>query len=229
MKGLFFGTKKIHTHLKQANYPLEEKMKKIITSLLISFGLMISLNLNAKDNSYELVNPPVSTQSPDKVEVLEFFWYGCPHCYQFEPYIEHWAKTKPDNVEFIKVPAVMNRQWEPHARAFYAAQLMGKEEEFSRALFKALHVERKRFFSLRQLAKFAKENIGVDHDEFMDTMASFSVETSIRRSKQLSSSYKLSGVPSVVVNGKYKTDAGKAGGYNPLIKTINQLIEKESK
>jgi thiol:disulfide interchange protein DsbA len=204
-------------------------MKTYFKILLSALAFTFASATVAEKKTYEEVNPPQATNTGDKIEVIEFFWYGCSHCYQFEPFVESWAKSKPDNVEFIKIPTVLNPQWTSHAKAYYAAELLGIEEKFTHEFFEALHKERKRIYSQKDIAEFAKNRLGVNADDFMDAMSSFAVETKIRRSKQLSKSYGLTGVPTVIVNGKYRTDAGLARGHAGVVRTIESLVAKESK
>ncbi len=178
---------------------------------------------------YEPIDPPVNTSSGDKVEVVEFFWLGCPHCYRFEPIIEGWAKNdKPDYVEFVREAPPLNPAWENHSRAFYAGQLLNHEDEFTAAMFEAIHEERKAMRDPEDIADLAAEH-GMDRDKFLGTMKSFAVETRMRRAMQLARNAGISGVPSVVVNGKYRTGAQEAGGYPQMIEVINERAEAERK
>jgi thiol:disulfide interchange protein DsbA len=177
---------------------------------------------------YELINPPQNTSTPDKVEVLEFFWLGCPHCYSFEPSIAAWEENMPENVAFIREAPPLNPSWEEHSRAFYAAQLMGQEAPFVHAMFKAIHEERKRMRKPSDIAELAAE-VGMDKDKFIKTMKSFAVQTKMNRAMQLAKGAGISGVPSIVINGKYRTGAGLAGGNAGIIDVINQTIAMEKK
>ncbi len=203
-------------------------MNKYLNILIGFLALTFSAASIAESKDYELVKPAQLTQTGDKIEVLEFFWYGCPHCYQFEPFLNSWLETKPSNVEFVKVPAVLNPRWTNDAKAYYAAQLLGVEKQFTSAYFNALHKERKRFRSLDQIADFASNRVGVSKTDFLDAMSSFAVATKINRAGQLSRNYGLTGVPTIIVNGKYKTSASVARGHAGVIKAINKLVAKES-
>ncbi len=201
-------------------------MKKISQSFLF---VLLFFSVSAfSDQAYKVVSPAQPTSNLDKIEVIEFFWYGCPHCYHFEPYVQKWLKSKPENVEFKKVPAIFRPSWSAHARAYYAAKLLGVEPKFTKALFDALHKDRKRIYSQKQIIDFAK-SIGINGDDFKDAMGSFAVETKIRRAIQLLKSYAITGVPTIAVNGKYITDATLAKGHENVIKVVNELIAKESK
>lgn len=175
---------------------------------------------------YELINPPQNTSTPDKVEVIEYFWLGCPHCYSFEPSIMAWASDLPENVVLVREAPPLNPSWEQHSRAFYAAQVMGREDAFVHAMFKAIHEERKRMRNPKEIADLAAET-GLDRDKFLKTMDSFAVQTKMNRAMQMAKGAGLTGVPSVVINGKYRTGASVAGGNQGVIDVINRTVAME--
>ncbi len=193
------------------------------TLLLLAAQL---LGNQASAAGFETIDPPQNTATPDKVEVLEFFWLGCPHCYAFEPTIEAWEKDKPSYVHFVREAPPLNPAWESHSRAFYAAQLLGHEDEFVHAMFEAIHKERKPMRKPKDIAKLA-ETLGMDKDKFIKTMSSFAVEGKLKRASQLAKNAGISGVPAVIINGKYRTSASISGGYDGMIDTINQQSEVE--
>ncbi len=168
------------------------------------------------------------TDSGDKIEVLEFFWYGCSHCFSFEPFIKSWEKTKPANVEFVRVPAIFRPDWEVQARAYYALNNMGVIEDVHGKIFEAINKGKKRLNKIELMADFIEKN-GVNRKEFIKEYNSFSVDGMVRKAKKKQKAYKIQGVPSVAVNGKYLTGGSMAGSYDNLIKVMNHLIEKESK
>lgn len=177
---------------------------------------------------YELINPPQNTATPDKVEVVEFFWLGCPHCYSFEPTIAAWEKDMPEHVVFVREAPPLNPSWEEHSRGFYAAQLMGEEHAFVEAMFKAIHVDKKRMRKPGDIAELAAQ-VGMDKDKFLKTMQSFAVQTRMNRSIQLAQGAGISGVPAIVINGKYRTGAQLAGGNAGIIDVINETVAMEKK
>lgn len=176
---------------------------------------------------YKLVTP-VATDTGDKIEVLEFFWYGCPHCYSFEPYITAWKKTKPDNVEFVRVPAVFRPDWEVQARSYYALQNLGELEKVHLKIFETIHKERKRLFTKEQMVDFVVAN-GVDKDKFLQQYDSFAVESMVRKAKKKQKAYRVTGVPMIAINGKYTSSGSMAKSYDNLLKIMDHLIAKESK
>jgi thiol:disulfide interchange protein DsbA len=175
---------------------------------------------------YQLLAEPVNTQSGDKIEVLEFFWYGCPHCFSFEPTLKKWKKTLPDNVQFVRMPSPLNPRWMVHTRAYYTLQSMGEGEKHHTALFRAMHIDKKRLFSKQAVADFLAER-GVDKAAFLSNYDSFAVEMRARQALQLGQEYKVSGVPMLAVNGKYTIAAGDAGGYQAMVNIADFLINKE--
>jgi thiol:disulfide interchange protein DsbA len=171
---------------------------------------------------------PQATDTGDKIEILEFFWYGCPHCYSFEPYINAWKKNKPANVEFVRVPAIFRPDWEIQARTYYALSDMGKIEDVHIKIFEEIHKNRKRLFTREQMVSFLVKQ-GIDKDEFQKHYDSFSVESMVRKAKKKQQAFRISGVPTVVINGKYTTSGSMAGSYENLLKVMDQLIAEESK
>lgn len=168
------------------------------------------------------------TDSGDKIEVLEFFWYGCPHCYSFEPFIQSWKKTKPANVEFVRVPAVFRPDWEVQARAYYALSSMGLIEDVHMKIFDATHKEKKRLNTMELMADFVAEQ-GVDKEKFIGQYNSFAVDSMVRKAKKQQTIYKVQGVPAIIVNGKYATSGSMSGSYDNLVKILDHLIALESK
>ena len=203
-------------------------MKKL---LVFIFLMMNSALLHAADFTPEThykVLTPQPTDSGDKIEVLEFFWYGCPHCYSFEPYVQSWKKSKPANVEFSRVPAMFRPDWEVQARVYYALSNMGVIEDLHGKIFEAIHKDKKRLYTKEALTDFVVKN-GVDQDVFLKEYDSFAVDGMVRKAKKKQKAYKLQGVPSIAVNGKYLASGSMSGSYDNLIKIMDHLIELEEK
>lgn len=179
---------------------------------------------------YKLLTPPVRTTEKDKVEVVEMFWYGCPHCYSLEPKMEKWKATIPDNVVFKRVPAIFpNRTiWETHAKAFYTAELLGVLDKIHQPLFDAIHKNKQKIFSEAALASFFAQ-YGVDQQTFKETFNSFGVQMKVNVAKDLTRRYQIDGVPAMVVNGRYRTHASLTNGQAGMFKVVDFLIDKESK
>ncbi len=209
-------------------------MKKLLVSLLLIVNaafLPATAQSAAQDENfkagvhYKELGLPASG-SADNVEVLEFFWYGCPHCYTFEPYINGWKKTMPAGVSFSRVPAIFRPDWEVQARTYYALSNMGVIEDIHGKIFSAMHKDKKRLDKKDLLIDFVVSN-GVDRNKFLEEYKSFSVDSMVRKSKKKQTAYQIQGVPSLVINGKYLTSGSMAGSYDNMVKIINHLIAKE--
>jgi len=180
-------------------------------------------------NGYELLATPLNTADPDKVEVLEFFWFGCPHCYAFEPAINNYFANKPDHVAEVREAPPLNPQWEQHSRIWYAARSLNIEHDILEPVFDEIHKNKNRLRSPDGIAEFiASLDVGVDEDKFSKTMKSFAVDAGIRRSMQLAQQSGITGVPSIIVNGKYRTSVSMAGGHDQVIAIIERLVELEN-
>ena len=200
-------------------------MNKIIGSIVGILLLCFSVSIQAED-PYKLIIPVQPTQTDGKIEVLEVFWYGCPHCYSFEPHIESWLKTIAEDVEFRRMPGIFNKNWIPHAKAYFTAEKLGVLDKIHSPLFEALHKERKRIFSEDELRDFFVSK-GIDGDEFTRVFNSREIETRFKQAFVMGQRYKITGVPAVIINGKYMTSGSMAGSYENLLKTIDLLVDKE--
>ena len=176
---------------------------------------------------YKLIKPPVPTDSGNKIEVVELFWYMCPHCYRAEPVVNAWKKTLPKNVVFRRVPAVFSSRWAFHARVFYTAKALGVLDKIHTPLFNAIHKQKKRINSVKEMAQFFRQHAGTDPAQFESMFKSFGVDAMVRRATDLSKRYQASGVPSMIVNGKYITDGPMNDGHKGMLETVNYLIKLE--
>ncbi len=170
---------------------------------------------------YIRLSSPVPTSAPGKIEVVELFWYGCPHCFELEPTVREWLKHKPDNVAFVRIPVSFGANWEPGARAYYAAEALGVLDQIHQPLFDAIHREKRKLSSEDELAAFFAEH-GVDQDAFRKAYNSFQTETQLRRGNQLAQRYGVRGVPAVIVNGKYDVRSPR------MFEVVDFLIVQEA-
>ena len=175
---------------------------------------------------YDLISPAVRTADPDKVEVTEFFWYGCGHCYTFEPMIMQWRKTLAEDVAFTGSPAMWNPQMEFHAKAYYAAEVLGVLDTMNPVLFQAMNVDRKRLSSQAEIAALFTAN-GVAEEDFDKAFNSFGVGSMVRQASARARSAKITGTPALMVNGKYHVSTRKAGSQANMLKIADYLIDKE--
>jgi protein dithiol oxidoreductase (disulfide-forming) len=178
--------------------------------------------------NYQKVVPAQPTGvAPDKVEVIEAFWYGCGHCFQIDPAVESWrGKGRAPYVEFVRVPAMWNENTRMHARVFYTAELLGKLDTLHPLIFREIHVNNNPLNSVDRIAAFFEQQ-GVSRDEFKKAFSSFAVESKLQRADFLNRRYRVQSVPTVIVNGKYTTDVGQAGGEPQLFTLINELAAHE--
>lgn len=175
---------------------------------------------------YQAIEPAQPVQTADKIEVLEVFGYACPHCYDFEPYLERWISQKAPDVEVRRMPAVFRQNWLAHAKAFYTAEALGVVGKITGPLFKAMHVDKRKLDDEPSLAEFFAEQ-GLSKEKFSKTFNSFAVDTKVRQAQHLVRAYGIQGVPTIVVNGKYQTSGSLAGDYDTVLKVIAYLVDKE--
>ncbi|MCG8379332.1 MAG: thiol:disulfide interchange protein DsbA/DsbL [Proteobacteria bacterium] len=200
-------------------------MKKLIISLTISVFIVFTPYLYAADG-YVDIEPAQPTQTGDKIEVLEVFWYACPHCYEFEPYLHDWLANKPDDVEFRRMPGIFRKSWIPHARAFFTAEKLGVLDTVHSPLFSAIHKHKKNIHDDSAIRKFFIKQ-GIDDDEFKKVYQSEETETKVKQAYIMGQRYKITGVPAVIVNGKYMVTGSTAGSFSNLLKIVDQLVDKE--
>jgi thiol:disulfide interchange protein DsbA len=199
-------------------------MKQLIT--LAGYFLFLFFNSAYAADEYLIISPSQPIQNPGKIEVVEVFWYGCPHCYDIEPYLDKWLETKADDVDFIRMPGIFRKSWIPHAKAFYAAEKMGVLDKFHQPLFHELHKKRKKVFEKDSIIEFAG-NLGIDEDEFEKAYESDEVEAKVKQAFLMGQRYKVPGTPAMIVNGKYLVSGSTAGNFGNAFKVINQLVDKE--
>ena len=172
---------------------------------------------------------PVTLPSPDKkIEVVEFFWYGCPHCYAFEPTLEVWVKKLAADVSFRQVPVGFMAPHQLHQKLFYALEEMGQLPAMHRKVFNAIHQQNKRLGSESEIIAFANAS-GVDGAKLAEAMKSFSVSTKANRAKQLADAYKIDGVPALGINGRFYTSATLAGSHERAVAVADFLIQLSRK
>jgi len=176
------------------------------------------------------LNPPLYAPAPGKIEVVEYFWYGCPHCYALEPHIEKWLEKLPKDVEFKRTPVPGAASWTAPARTYFALEALGLQPKLHRPFFDAVQKERLRATNTQQLDDWL-ERQGVDVARFHAAENSFSVESKLKRADQLFSRVtELSrGVPALVVNGRYIVSAGQIGEPDKMIEALNGVIEQVRK
>lgn len=201
-------------------------MKNLLKSLIVAASLLVgSAAFAATEGKDYTVLSPAQPTSGNKIEVLEFFFYGCSHCYHLHPLMSNWEKTMPKDVELVYVPAIFRDSWEPMARAMYALEAIGQRHQLHEALFKAWNEENQQLFEEKQIADFVAAR-GVDRAKFLAAYNSFSMQSKVTRAKQMTRSYAISGTPTLVVDGKYAIS-----GLQPAetMRVLNEVIAKVRK
>ena len=219
-------------------------MKKLLRSVLTPLLGLTVLTLFAASQSiawaadgsidegieYQRIVPSQPTRVAEgKIEVLELFWYGCPHCHAFEPHLSKWLENKSGDVAFRRMPAQLNPGWKIHAAAYYVAEELGVLDKIHRPLFEAMHEQKKKLDTVDALAEFFG-NFDVSRESFLAAYNSFAVRAKMRHAEQQARRYGATSVPTMVVAGKYLTTATMAGGnFDALLKVIDHLVDKERK
>jgi thiol:disulfide interchange protein DsbA len=176
---------------------------------------------------YTRLSKPVATDAPaGKVEVIEFFWYSCPHCNEFEPTLEAWLKTAPKNIAFRRVPIAFNASFAPQQKLYYALEGMGKVDELHSRLFRAIHVEKQNLSKDDAIFAWIGKQPGMDLAKFKEMYNSFTVSNQVRKASQLQDAYGVEGVPSMGVAGRYYVDGTMAGSLKAMLKVVEALAAK---
>lgn len=194
---------------------------------LLAFGAALAIVLPAASQvpgrDYAPVDPPQPTDNPAKIEVIEFFSYGCPHCNEFNPMITAWAAKLPADVSFKKVPVTFGRAaWANIARLYYTLEATGDLPRLDAAVFKAIHEERISLFDAKVMSEWAAKK-GVDPQKFANAFNSFGVLSKAKRAEQISQNYRVQGVPALAVDGKYMVE-GK--DFGEMLAITDKLIAK---
>lgn len=177
---------------------------------------------------YLELSSPRPTETQGKIEVIEFFWYRCPHCYHLEPELNAWAKKLPKDVVIRRVPAILNDSWEPLTRAYYALDALGLVDKLHAKVFEAIHKENIDLNKPEVFFDWAAKQ-GADKTKLSQAYNSFSANTQVMHSRRVVQEYKLTGVPAFAVNGKYVTSAYMTGSNPALFETLDILIQNERK
>jgi len=209
-------------------------MKRMLFGLL---GVLLAASVLAQNRpsegiDYLTLNPPQPTDSPGKVEVIEFFWYRCPHCYSLEPLLEQWIRKLPRDAQFKRVPAVFNDEWALDARVFFALEATGDWARVHRPLYDAIHqkggAQLKGEAYTRFVADFLAKQ-GVDPAKYQAAFKSFFVDNNLRRAAQMTLAYRIDGVPALTVNGRYVVSATMSGERRTMLEVTSYLVGEARK
>lgn len=202
-------------------------MLKRITLIILS---CLAFNLYALQpgKDYLLTNVEPLTEDPSKVEVREFFWYGCPHCYDFESPLTTWLEEKKDDKSFyfVRSPVQFRPGWQQHAKAYYTSIALGKDDVLHPAIFKSIHEKNQYLSTESELASFFGQ-FEVEEEKFSKAFNSFGVATGAKQANALAIHYRVTQVPTVVINGKYKVTSTMSGSFEEFLNVIERLVEKE--
>ena len=209
---------------------------RILTSAAILFASFSSFAGDGHDHkeapiadmskAYTLIEQPQTVPANGKVHVEELFWYGCGHCFSLESHVESWVNKLPADVEFSRIPAMFGKSWVIHAQMYYIGEVLGITEKSHGDTFKAIHINGKRLQRKSEQQEFFAA-YGVSKEDFDKAYSSFTVKSRLQQGDKRIRAYRVSGVPAIVVNGKYLVDAASAGGQKNIFKVVNYLIEQE--
>lgn len=203
-------------------------MKHLLRMTVAGAAVMLATSLSNAAEPYEKLPVAQAPRGDGKIEVIEFFWYGCEHCYLFEPRIEAWLPKAPKDVVFTRVPAVANERWLPMATMFYTLEAMGLLDRLHARIFDAIHKERLRLEQGPVRERWLARQ-GVDPARYAEVEKSFAVSTKVKRARELTRAYRIDGVPTIAVNGRYLTGPRYAGGSDGVFAAVEQLIELSRK
>jgi len=180
-----------------------------------------------QNKHYKLINPPLSVETKDnQIEVVEFFFYACPHCNELESKIKPWLEDKKDIIDFKRIPAILGPSWADQAKAYYIAEQLGLIDTIHPALLNAIHKDKRKFNDEYSVMKFFIEQ-GIDRKDFIDAYNSPELAEKINYARIMSVKYGLRGVPALIINGKYKTAPFYIGKQENVLDIVDYLIAKE--
>ena len=202
-----------------------------VTSLCLLVSLSFSTPVRAAEfiegTHYEVLPVSVETRDASKVEVVEVFSYACVHCFNFDPMIESWKSRQDEGVDFFRVPAVFSADWELLAQSFYAAESLGVTDQVHMPMFEGIHVKNQDLRRVPLLVDLFAASAGVSEDDFNTAYNSFSVRSRVQQAKAKGRAYRVTGVPSLVVNGKYLIDGRMAGSNTKMLEVVDYLVNLE--
>ncbi|HTH62404.1 MAG TPA: thiol:disulfide interchange protein DsbA/DsbL [Paraburkholderia sp.] len=207
-------------------------MKRLLRSLLLSLSLSLmavggahaSPTAPVADKDYTVLKTPQPVDVPaGKIEVIEFFWYGCPHCNEFNPYLEDWIKRQQPDVVFKRVPVAFRDDFIPHSKMFYALEALGLDRKLTPAIFHEIHVNKNYLLTPEAQVAFLS-TLGVDKQKYMDAYNSFSTQSALKRDQQVLTNYQIDGVPTIAVQGRYLTGPSNVGTLPGAIQVMDYLV-----
>ncbi|RQH04709.1 thiol:disulfide interchange protein DsbA/DsbL [Paraburkholderia dinghuensis] len=206
-------------------------MKRLLGSLLLSLSMFVGIAhaapaapVSGKDYAVLATPQPVNVPA-GKIEVIEFMWYGCPHCAEFDPLLEAWIKKQAPDVVFKRVPVAFRDDFIPHSKLFYAIDALGLSQKLTPVIFNEIHVNKNYLLTPEDQAKFLATQ-GVDPKKFMEAYNSFSVQSALQRDKEVATGFNISGVPTLAIQGKYETGPGQTNSLPRTIEVLDYLVSR---
>lgn len=208
---------------------------RICPTLAVMASVFLAFSALAKDSQsspvyregvhYHALPEPVTVAVPEQIEVVEVFWYGCGHCFNFEPLVLKWKKDLADDVNFVQIPAMWSRVMETHARAFYTAEQLGILEDVHQAVYNTLHINRKRLDSAEEVATLFAD-FGAEEEQVLDVFQSAAATAFLKQSDAKARAYQITGTPQLIVHGRYRIEASQAVPQSEMFKVVDFLVEK---
>ena len=203
----------------------QDCIKNVLLVLVLSLFCSSAFSKDYQEGRhYELIEP-LPTRNPEKIEVIEFFWFGCGHCFSLEQLIKDWKSEVSSKVDFFRLPVVWNAQTKTHAKLFFATETL-RVPEAIQGIFSAIHYNRKMMLSDKEIIPFF-QGYGIQEDKYLAATNSFGLKNNLRKAELFAFKYGIKGVPAFIVNGKYKVSATREIGTEDLLDVVNYLIEKE--
>lgn len=199
-----------------------------IATLFASVNLITPLHaapLLQEGKNYTVVKPVQATENQKKIEVLEFFSYGCPHCHDLEPLLVNWEKKQAKDINLQRVPVAFSKAWEPLSKVYYTFEALGLLDKYHTRFFNAVHQENLNYRDENQLFEWVAKN-GGNKAQFIDTYRSFGIQQKAQRARQLAIQYAISGVPTLAIDGKYLTSSSLTGTHEALFPVVDALIQQ---
>lgn len=201
----------------------------LFAALLLSWSGSMAQSVEYEEGvHFSELQIPIRTRNPDKIQVAEYFSYGCPHCFEFEPLISAWHRNLPEDVEFIRTPAIWNEDYQVYAQTYYTIKALKVLDVAHTPIFNAIHNLRRRLNSPQQMAGFLKD-FGIAPEDFAKAYNSFGVRAGVQQADSRGKAYRSGGVPAIIINGKYRIEGGMAGSNSNILRVADYLIEKERK
>jgi thiol:disulfide interchange protein DsbA len=204
------------------------RRRTVIALALAALGAAPFARAQQAGVNYTVLKPEQPVATPGKIEVIEFFWYGCPHCYNFEPLLEQWERKLPADVQFRPVPAVFNARWGQDAQLFFALDAMGLIPKLHRALYDAIHRDRLHTDDAKALKAWLLKQ-GVDTKRFGEVLNSFGVLSKLRQAERLTVAYRIDGTPAMAVQGRYTVSPEQAGSLRGMLSVVDYLVAQTRK